>query len=107
MSGQRANQEVHGRRRHQVLRAGAFVETSAHRSGLCGLNGKPWGSLGHYVDGCFRISAKACSRAESAGLFAMEALFSNDGARRFNFASLLELSALWIAFRRSAIRFAG
>ena len=64
-----------------------------------------------YVDGCFRISAKACSRAESAGLFAMAALFSNDGAMRLNFASLLwlmcELSALWIAFWRAAIRSAG
>src|SRR6267378_1959673 len=41
----------------------------------------------------------------------MAALFSNDGAMRFNFASLpllmCELSALWIAFRRAAIRSAG
>src|SRR6266404_44138 len=74
-------------------------------------SGKPSGSRCRYVDGCFRISAKACSRAESAGLFAMAALFSNDGAMRFSFASLLwlmcELSALWIALCRAAIRSAG
>ena len=51
-----------------------------------------------YVDGFFRISANACSRAESAGLFAAVALSSNDGAMLFNLASLplliCELSAL-------------
>src|SRR4029077_16367351 len=69
------------------------------------------GSRCDYADGCFRISAKACIRAESAGLFAVAALFSSDGAMPFNFASLprliCELSALWIAFCRAAIRSAG
>src|SRR5258705_6293259 len=48
--------------------------------------------------GCFRISARACNRVESASLFALAALFSNDGARLFRFASSFcfrcELSAL-------------
>src|SRR5579864_4706909 len=65
----------------------------------------------YYVDGCLRISAKACSRVESAGLFAVAALCSNDGAMPFNFARLLrlrcELSALWIAFRRAVTCSAG
>ena len=37
--------------------------------------------------GCFRISARACNRVESAALFVLTALFSNDGARLLSFAS--------------------
>src|SRR5579859_7569024 len=87
------------------------MQIPGHRCWLRGEKGKPPGLRRYYVDGCFRISAKACSRVESAGFFAVAALFSNDGAMRFNLASLLllmcELSALWIAFRKSAIRAAG
>src|SRR5712691_7812550 len=61
--------------------------------------------------GRFRISARACNRFESAVLFVMAALFSNEGARLLSFASsprfMCEASALWIAFRRAAIRSAG
>jgi hypothetical protein len=55
------------------------------------LNEKLPGSPCGYADGCFRISAKACKRVESAGLFAVAALCSNDGAMLPNFASLLLL----------------
>ena len=44
-----------------------------------------------HADGCFRMSAKACNRLESEGLFAVAALLSRDGAMRFNFATLLLL----------------
>ena len=51
-----------------------------------------------YADGCFRMSAKACKRFASAGLFAALALCSTEGAMLCNFATLLlfmcELSAL-------------
>src|SRR5258706_13595762 len=61
--------------------------------------------------GRFRISARACNRFESAVLFVMAALFSNEGARLLSFASsprfMCEVSALWIACRRAAIRSAG
>jgi hypothetical protein len=61
--------------------------------------------------GRFKISARACNRFESAVVFVMAALFSNDGARPLSFASsfrfICEVSALWIAFRRAAIRSAG
>ena len=50
-------------------------------------------------------------RCESAGLFAVAALFSKDGAMLCSFASVLllmcELSALWMAFCRAAMRSAG
>src|SRR5580700_7365234 len=59
---------------------------------LFALKGKnPPGSRCGHADGCFRISAKACNRVASTGLFALAALFSNDGAMLFNFASLLLL----------------
>ena len=65
------------------------------------------GNLEDHAAGCFRISAKACNRAESPGLLAVAALCSRESARPFNFASFLlfmcELSALRIAFCRSAI----
>ena len=63
------------------------------------------------TSGRFRISARARNRFESAVLLAMAAVFSNDGARLLSFASSLrfmcEVSALWIACRRAAIRSAG
>src|SRR5437016_7891505 len=55
---------------------------------LCGVSGKPSGLRCRQAVGCFRMSAKACKRAESAGLFAVAALFSNDGAMLFSFATL-------------------
>src|ERR1700676_2687984 len=77
----------------------------------CGLNENPSGPRFGHAPGCFRISAKACNRAESPGLFAVAALCSRESAMPFNFASFLlfmwELSALCIAFCRSAIRSAG
>lgn len=62
------------------------------------VRGKPSSSPCRYADGCFRTSAKACSRVASAGLFAVAALFSNDGAMLFNFASLLLLMCELSAF---------
>ena len=63
------------------------------------------------ADGCFRTSASACMRIESAGVFAVAALFSSEGAMPFNFAALFwlmcDLSALLITFCNSAIRPAG
>ena len=60
------------------------------------------GSEFNYAAGCLRICAREFNRLASAGLFAVAALFSSDGAIRFNFATLLllmcEVSALWIAF---------
>src|SRR5262249_25691698 len=51
-----------------------------------------------YFSGCIRTSARAFSRAESAALFVIAALFSKDDARLFSFARSLsfrvELSAL-------------
>jgi len=50
------------------------------------------------ADGCLRTSASACIRIESAGVFAVAASFSSEGAIPFNFAMLLllrcDLSAL-------------
>ena len=64
-----------------------------------------------YATGFLRISASARKRVESAGLFAVVALASRDGAMPFNFATLLSLmwdfSALAIAFCRELICFAG
>src|SRR5580704_1186063 len=63
------------------------------------------------ADGCFRTSASARIRIESAGVFAVAALFSNEGASPFSFAMLLTLmcdfSALLIAFCSLAIRPSG
>lgn len=57
------------------------------------------------------MSAKACKRFESAGVFAVEALSSKDAAIPSSFATLLllmcELSAPRMAFSRAAIRSAG
>jgi len=57
------------------------------------------------------MSARDCIRIESAGDFAVAALFSNEGARALNFARLFALrcdfSALLIAFCNFAIRPAG
>src|SRR5260370_41384882 len=72
--------------------------TGLGSTGLCVLNGKLSGSRSHYVKGCFRIAAKECSRAESAGLLAVAALFSNDGSMRCNFASMLGLMCELSAF---------
>ncbi len=50
------------------------------------------------TSGRIKISARACNRVESAALFAITALFSNDGARLLSLASsfcfMCELSAL-------------
>jgi hypothetical protein len=63
------------------------------------------------ADGCFRTSASARIRIESAGVFAVAALFSNEEAIPFNFAILLlfmcDVSALAMVFRSLAIRLAG
>src|ERR1700684_4242413 len=78
---------------------------------LRALNEKPSVSRPAYADGCFKIFAKACSRAASAGLVAIAAFFSKDGAMLLNFATLLllmcEFSASRIPARRAAIRSAG
>lgn len=56
------------------------------------------GLPGDQCEGRFRISARACNRVESAALFVMAALFSNDGAKLLSLASslrfILERSAL-------------
>jgi len=43
------------------------------------------------ADGCFRTSASARIRIESAGELAVAEFFSNAGAIRFNFATVLLL----------------
>src|ERR1700693_190388 len=77
----------------------------------CRLMRNRWVRDAAYADGCFRMSAKACNRLESFGLFAVAALFCTDGAMCFNFArSLLlmcEVSAALRAARRAAMRSAG
>src|SRR5690348_15662319 len=65
----------------------------------------------HYVDGCWRIAARACSRDASAALCAAAADFSTSGAICFSLATLLllrcELSALWMACCKAEICPAG
>lgn len=57
------------------------------------------------------MSAKARNRVESAGLFAVAALASRDGAKPFSFATffsfMCDLSAFWIAFCREVTCFDG
>jgi hypothetical protein len=59
------------------------------------------------TSGCFKISANACIRLTSAGLFVVAALLSKDIPKPLSFASddlfMRELSAVSIAFRRAAI----
>ncbi len=64
-----------------------------------------------HAAGCLRISAKACNRDTSPGLFAVAAFCSNESAMLFNFARVFllmcDLSAFCIAFCRSTTRSAG
>jgi hypothetical protein len=57
--------------------------------------------------GCFRIEARACSRVESAALFAVAAPFSNDGARLLrlarSFCFRCELSAAQMPVSQSSM----
>ena len=72
---------------------------------------EPPGSAMCQADGCFRISARARRRAASAGDLAVAAVCSRDGAMFCNLATLFlfmwEDSALWTAFCKEAICFAG
>ena len=65
-----------------------FLIRSSILSSLLGFSAFP---ILAQADGCFRTSASACIRIESAGVFAVAALFSSEAAMPFNFAILLLL----------------
>jgi hypothetical protein len=71
-----------------ISRSPKLIFVKDHRAGL----------HKNHRAGRFRISVRACNRVESAALFVITALFSNEDARLLSFASSLclmcELSAL-------------
>src|SRR4029077_8625682 len=68
-----------------------FVASRVRPKGLTYPCVAPTALRRYYVDGCFRISAKACRRAASAGVFAVVALVSREDAICASFACLLWL----------------